>query len=165
MLLNHILRAHPTIQHPTMRHRPHHRPHRGQNAPGRAPAIRRTHRRTTWLNPIIERWPPFTSFLLESHIQSQTTLWFLPFGNSRMHRRRRHRSPMVYHCFMGQPLSSNGPCLKPQPQPLPLPQPRRPCQHPRWIPAVRRRRHGWRSKSSINYHPVQSTRKKRKRTK
>lgn len=149
---SHIPPAHPTIQPPHTHHRHPHHPHHGQNALGRAPAIRRMCRQSTWPSPIIERWPPFTSFPRENHIQSQTTPWSLRFGNSRMHHLHRHRQNLIAClCFMGQSPSSSGLCLR-HPRP---PQHRLPCRRPRWTPAVHKRRHEWPSRLSINYQPVQ----------
>lgn len=151
MSLNHILPAHLIIQLLPTRH-PHPRRHLGQNAPGRALAIQRTRRRTIWPNLIIERWPPFTSFLHESRIRSRTTLWSLPFGNSHMHPHRRHRQNLIiYLCFMEQPRSSSGPCLRHRHPP----QRRLLCRRLRWIPVVHKHRHAWPSILSINYRPVQ----------
>ena len=149
--LNHILPAHLITQLLIMRH-PHPRHHHGQNAPGRALVIQRTRRRTIWPNLIIERWPPFTSFLHESHIQSRTIPWSLPSGNSRMHHHRRHhQNQIVYLCFMPQLPNSNGPCLQRQRPP----QRRLPYPRPRWTLAVHKHRREWLSKLSINYQPGQ----------
>jgi hypothetical protein len=152
---SHIQPAHPTTQAPrTQHHQRHHHHHHGQNAPGRAPAIRRTRRRNTWLSLIIERWPRFTNFLRGSHIQSRTIPWSLPSGNSRMHHHRRHhhhQNQIVYLCFMPRLPNSNGPCLQHQRPP----QRRLPYPRPRWTLAVHKHRPGWLSKLSINYQPVQ----------